>query len=71
MEATNMARETIDVDALRDLLDRGEPVTVLDVRPEDQWAELRIPGSVHVDACQALKAKDPGAMEGANRCVAG
>jgi rhodanese-related sulfurtransferase len=70
MEATNMAQETIDVDALRDLLYRGEPVTVLDVRPENQRAEWRIPGSVHVDAYQALKARDPGAMEGANRCVA-
>jgi rhodanese-related sulfurtransferase len=66
-----MAQETIDVDALRDLLDRGEPVTVLDVRPEDQRTEWWIPGSVHFDAYQALKAKDPGAMEGANRCVAG
>ena len=66
-----MAQETIDFNALRDLLDRGEPVTVLDVRPEDERAELRLPGSVHVDAYQALKARDPGAMEGANRCVAG
>ena len=66
-----MAQETIDFNALRDLLDRGEPVTVLDVRPEDERAELRLPGSVHVDAYQALKARDPSAMEGSNRCVAG
>jgi rhodanese-related sulfurtransferase len=66
-----MEQETIDVDAVRDLLDRSEPVTVLDIRPEDQWAGWRIPGSVNYDAYQALKTKDPGAMEGANRCVAG
>ena len=61
-----MTRTTIDVESLREMLERGDPVTVLDVRPGDQWAEWRIPGSVHVDAYGALKAKDPKALEGAD-----
>lgn len=59
-----MSRTSIDVESLREMLERGEPVTVLDVRPEDQRAEWRIPSSVHFDAYEALKAKDPSAMEG-------
>jgi glyoxylase-like metal-dependent hydrolase (beta-lactamase superfamily II)/rhodanese-related sulfurtransferase len=46
------------------MLVQGAPVIVLDVRPEDQRTEWRIPGSVHFDAYEALKAKDPNAMEG-------
>ena len=46
------------------MLEQGAPVIVLDVRPEDQRTEWRIPGSVHFDAYEALKAKDPNAMEG-------
>jgi glyoxylase-like metal-dependent hydrolase (beta-lactamase superfamily II) len=61
-----MSRTYIDVESLREMLERGEPITVLDVRPEDQRAEWQIPGSVHFDAYEALKAKDPSAMEGAN-----
>jgi glyoxylase-like metal-dependent hydrolase (beta-lactamase superfamily II) len=61
-----MTRTSIDVESLREMLERREPVTVLDVRPEDQRAEWRIPGSVHFDAYEALKAKDPSAMEGAD-----
>jgi glyoxylase-like metal-dependent hydrolase (beta-lactamase superfamily II)/rhodanese-related sulfurtransferase len=61
-----MTRTSIDVESLREMLERGEPVTVLDVRPEDQRAEWRIPGSVHCDAYEALRVKDPSAMEGVN-----
>lgn len=60
-----MTRTSIDVGSLRELLERGEPVTVLDVRPEDQSTEWWIPGSVHFDAYSAFKAKDPEAMKGA------
>jgi glyoxylase-like metal-dependent hydrolase (beta-lactamase superfamily II) len=75
-----MTPTSIDVETLREMLERGEPVTVLDVRPEEQRAEWAIPGSVHFDAYGALKAKDPNAMEGAelpegqpvvNVCAAG
>lgn len=54
--------ETIDRDTLRDLLAQGEPVTLLDVRPDEEWAEWHIPGSIHVDAYDALKARDPDAL---------
>jgi len=60
-----MTRTSIDLESLREMLERGAPVTVLDVRPEDQRAEWRIPGSVHFDAYDAIKARDPNAMEGA------
>ncbi len=53
----------IDVKTLRKMLEKGEPVTVLDVRKAEDRAEWQIPGSVHFDAYDALKAKDPSAME--------
>jgi rhodanese-related sulfurtransferase len=53
----------IDAKTLMGVLERGEPVTVLDVRKAEDRAEWQIPGSVHVDAYDALKAKDPSAME--------
>src|SRR5215218_8855677 len=62
--AEHLTRISIDVESLRQMLEQGAPVTVLDVRPEDQRTEWRIPGSVHFDAYEALKAKDPNAMEG-------
>ncbi|MGH7537021.1 MAG: DinB family protein, partial [Gemmatimonadales bacterium] len=49
---------SITVDELRDLLERGEPVTVLDVRPPTDRAEWFIPGSTHVDVHDALWAGD-------------
>lgn len=62
--STTELSETISVGALRDMLEQGQPVTILDVRPEEEWAEWRIPGSVHVDAYDALKAGDPDALAG-------
>ena len=56
--------ETVSAGALRDMLERGRPVTLLDVRPEEEWAEWRIPGSIHVDAYAALKESDPEALAG-------
>lgn len=61
-----MTRASINSESLREMLERGEPLTVLDVRPEEQRAEWWIPGSVHFDAYGALRAKDPDAMNGAN-----
>jgi glyoxylase-like metal-dependent hydrolase (beta-lactamase superfamily II) len=55
---------TISVEALRKALDEGQPVTVLDVRPTDDWAEWAIPGSIHVDAYDALQYNDPDALAG-------
>ena len=67
MTATNATTETveiIDIETLRDWLERGEPVTVLDVRPAAERAEWAIPGSCHVDAYDALRAGDPDALAG-------
>jgi glyoxylase-like metal-dependent hydrolase (beta-lactamase superfamily II)/rhodanese-related sulfurtransferase len=52
----------IGADELRGLLDRHAPLTVLDVRPTAERAEWAIPGSIHVDAYDALKAGDPEAL---------
>jgi len=49
---------------LRDMLERGERVTIVDVRKGEDYAEWSIPSSVHVDAYDALNAGDDGAMEG-------
>jgi glyoxylase-like metal-dependent hydrolase (beta-lactamase superfamily II) len=55
---------TIGVDTLREMLDRGEPVTVLDIRHEDQRAEWATPGSVYVDAYEALNSGNSDALAG-------
>ena len=49
-----MTAPTISSEALRDLLEQGAPVTVVDVRPAAERAEWAIPGSVQVDAYEAL-----------------
>jgi len=51
-----------DVETLRAMLERHEPVTVLDIRPSVERAEWSIPGSVHRDAYDALRAGDPSAL---------
>jgi glyoxylase-like metal-dependent hydrolase (beta-lactamase superfamily II) len=53
---------TIDVETLREMLDRGEPVTVLDVRRAEDRAEWAIPGSIHADVYDALRAGDVDAL---------
>jgi rhodanese-related sulfurtransferase len=59
-----MAQGNIDARTLRDMLERRERVTVVDVRKGEDHAEWSIPGSVHVDAYDALNAGDERAMEG-------
>src|SRR3712207_5989719 len=59
-----MTQTTINVETLRHMLDRGEPVTVLDVRGVEARAEWAITRSVHVDAYDALRAGDPHALAG-------
>ncbi len=54
--------KTIDVDTLRTWLEEGVPVTVLDIRPMHERVEWSIPGSIHIDAYDALKANDPKAL---------
>lgn len=54
----------IAAEALREMLERGEPVVVLDVRPARERAEWHIPGSVHHDVAERLRAADPEALAG-------
>lgn len=60
------AAVTMDVAELRALLDAHAPVTVLDIRTAEEWAEWAIPGSLHIDAYAALKAGHPAALAGAS-----
>jgi glyoxylase-like metal-dependent hydrolase (beta-lactamase superfamily II)/rhodanese-related sulfurtransferase len=53
---------TIDMETVRQWLEQGRPLTLLDVRPAEERVEWAIPGSIHVDAYHALKAGDPQAL---------
>lgn len=53
----------IEVEELRGRLERGENVTVLDVRAAGDRAEWFVPGSIHVDAYARLKAGDSTVLE--------
>jgi rhodanese-related sulfurtransferase len=57
-------RNDIGARTLRDMLGRGERVTVVDVRKQEAHWEGSIPGSVNFDAYDALHAGDERAMEG-------
>ena len=57
-------RNDTDARTLRDMLERGERVTVVDVRKHKDHAEGSIPGSVNFDAYDAFYAGDERAMEG-------
>jgi rhodanese-related sulfurtransferase len=59
-----MVAQEIDARTLRDMLERGERVTVVDVRKREAHAEGSIPGSVNFDAYDALHASDERALEG-------
>src|SRR5829696_9103475 len=53
----------MSVERLRDLLERGEPVTVLDIRKTPDHDEWAVPGSAHIDAYDALKAGAPSDLD--------
>jgi glyoxylase-like metal-dependent hydrolase (beta-lactamase superfamily II)/rhodanese-related sulfurtransferase len=55
----------IEADTLREWLDAQHPVTVLDVRSNEDRAQWAIPGSVHVNAYEALRAGQPSALAAA------
>lgn len=59
-----VAQESIGARTLRDMLESGEEVTVVDVRKPEAHAAGSIPGSVNFDAYDALHAGDEGAMKG-------
>jgi len=52
----------IDVETLRDWLDAKQPVTVLDIRTDEDRAQWAIPGSVHINAYETVRAGRPGAL---------
>jgi hydroxyacylglutathione hydrolase len=54
----------IDARTLREMLERGERVTLVDVRKREQYAQGSIPGSINFDAYEALHTGDGRAMEG-------
>ena len=45
------------------LLSQQQPVTVLDIRPFSEWSEWSIPGSLHLDAYEALKVGRASALD--------
>jgi glyoxylase-like metal-dependent hydrolase (beta-lactamase superfamily II) len=53
----------LDVDTLRQWLDEHRPVTVLDIRTDEDRAQWAIPASVHINAYDALRAGRPGPLE--------
>ena len=59
-----MEKIDIGVETLRDWLESGHPVTVLDIRPADQREEWSIPGSLHVDVHTAMRPSAPATVGG-------
>ena len=59
-----MTQRNIDAKTLREMMERGERVTIVDVRKGEAHAQGAIPGSVNFDAYDALHAGDERAMEG-------
>src|SRR5688500_2230911 len=52
--ASRRVAETITVEALRQRLDKGEKLSILDVRDREDYEEWRIPGALHCDAYEEL-----------------
>jgi glyoxylase-like metal-dependent hydrolase (beta-lactamase superfamily II) len=53
----------VDTDTLRQWLELGHPVTVLDVRSDEDRAQWAIPSSVHINVYEALKANTSGVLD--------
>jgi glyoxylase-like metal-dependent hydrolase (beta-lactamase superfamily II)/rhodanese-related sulfurtransferase len=53
---------TIETNTLRDWLESQQPVVVLDVRSDEDRAQWAIPGSLHINAYDALREGQPGAL---------
>ena len=52
----------IDAETLREWLESQQPVTVLDIRTNEDRAQWAIPGSLHLNAYEALRAGQPGLL---------
>ena len=57
--------QQIDVETLRGWLDAQYPVTVVDVRTDEDRAQWAIPGSIHLNAYHALRSGQPGGLSDA------
>ena len=60
-----MAKQ-IQAETLRDWLDAQRPVTVLDIRNDEDYAQWAIPGSLHLNVYESLQAGQPGALADAH-----
>src|SRR5262245_41441804 len=60
-----MSRYT-DTETLRKWLEEKRPVTVLDVRTDEDRQQWSIPGSMHISVYAALKAGRPSALSNAD-----
>jgi glyoxylase-like metal-dependent hydrolase (beta-lactamase superfamily II) len=56
--------KTINANTLRDWLDADKPIVILDVRATADRLSWAIPGSLHMDAYDQLKARNPHALDG-------
>jgi glyoxylase-like metal-dependent hydrolase (beta-lactamase superfamily II)/rhodanese-related sulfurtransferase len=54
----------IDSNTLRNWLETGKQVSILDIRPLTERSEWFIPGSVYINAYDKLKAQHPSALHG-------
>jgi glyoxylase-like metal-dependent hydrolase (beta-lactamase superfamily II) len=52
----------VETEMLRQWLDTQRPVTVIDVRAEEDYRQWAVPGSLHVNAYEALRGGQPGAL---------
>jgi glyoxylase-like metal-dependent hydrolase (beta-lactamase superfamily II) len=52
----------IEAETLREWLDAQQPVTVLDIRTDEDRVQWAIPGSIHLNTYEALRAGQPGAL---------
>lgn len=52
----------IDVDTLRGWLEENRAVTVLDIRTDEDRGQWAIPGSLHLNAYEALRSGEPGPL---------
>ena len=59
-----MTQGGIDAGTLRDMLGRGEGLTVVDVRKREEHERGSVPGAVNYDAYDRLNAGEEWAMEG-------
>jgi glyoxylase-like metal-dependent hydrolase (beta-lactamase superfamily II)/rhodanese-related sulfurtransferase len=55
--------QTVDTATLREWLENGRPVNILDIRPINERTEWFIPGSIYFNAYDKLKANNPDALQ--------